>query len=574
MVQGTGVSPGIGIAPALLLKQAVTHDYVPRKSEKPAAEIERFERALERVRSQNDALREKAALRFTHEDAAIFDAYSLMLLDEDEVIRPTRELIRLRSLSAEYAVTLRFGELARSFLEMEDEYMRQRAEDVFNIRDELLRAMMGVQGAEASHFGRPTIVVANTLSPADIATIDLSRLEGIICEEGGYSSHMSILSRTLGIPAVVNLPDFLDHLHDGDTVALDGSTGEVWVNPSEEEIASLAKRSEELFAQRAEAQMLRGRPTITTDGRRIELSANIGQMEEIAPALEADAEAIGMFRTEMLHISHPPMATEEEQFVHYRALLDKVGGKAITVRTYDNGGNRPVMPRAREERNPAIGYRGVRLCLSRPSFFRAQLRALLRASAFGSLKIMVPMVSSLDELREVKKAVESIKAELRREGIRFDEELPLGLLVSVPSSVLMIEVLAPEVDFLSVNLNDLIQFTIAVDRTSPDLGYLYHMYHPAVLRMVKWVVDAAHHHGMSCTVCGEAAGYEQVLPVLTGLGVDGFSVNPSFILSSRKILNACNYSQCKRLADEVLQMKSYVELEKRLQQYHKSAEGE
>ncbi len=562
-MHGTAVSAGIGIAQALLWQPAVTHDFVPRKGGRPDVEVARFEAALSNILSKNRGLRDKTALRIGDGEAAIFDAYSMMLKDDEAVIHPTKENIRLRGLSAEYAVTLQFGEVARSFLELDNEYMRQRAEDIFNLRDQLLRELMGMTPAEASHLDKPTIVVADLLSPSDLANLDISRLEGIICESGGYSSHMSILARTLGIPAVVGVRSVLECVQLGDVLALDGETGEIWINPDEKELEMLRRRADAVFEKREAAKQFRGRPTVSTDGRRVELSASVGQLEEVDSALAADAEAIGLFRTEILHTSHGMLPSEEEQLRVYRALLEKLGGKAATVRTFDDGGNRPMLSlRTREEENPVMGYRGIRMSLGRPSFFRAQLRALLRASAYGSLRVIFPMVSTLEELRYAKKALETIKNELRREEIPFDEQIPVGLLVGLPSAALMGEVLASEVDFFSISINELIQFTLAIDRGSPDLNHIHHMFHPPVLRLIKWTVDAAHHHGIPCNICGEAQGYEKALPLLFGLGLDGFSVNPGMILSSRRILNGCNFAVCKRLADETLLMPSALEVEK------------
>lgn len=568
MIKGTGVSDGIGIAKAMVWQAAISHDYVPRKSGNPDTEIARFEIALNSILENNKLLRQKTARQHGDSEAAIFDAYSLILTDEEAVLQPTRDHIRLRRLSAEYAVTFQFGELARRFLEMNNEYLRQRAEDVFHLRDQLLREMMGMPSTEATHFDRPTIVVANGFSPTDIARMDLSRLEGIVSETGGYSSHMAIIARTLGIPTVLAVGDILERVHDGEVMALDGRTGEVWLNPDEDEIAMLQGRAEQHAVRSREAQSFRGRPTISVDGRRVELAANVGQLEELDAAISADAEAIGVFRTELLHVTNPPLPTEDEQFKVYRALIEKMGDKAATVRTFDDGGNRPTIAiKGRQEDNPVLGYRGIRMSLGRPSFFRTQLRAILRASAYGSLKILFPMVTSMDELNEAVKALEAVKSELRREDIPFDEQIPVGILISVPAAALLGEVLAGKVDFFCVGINDIIQFTLAIDRSNPDLAHMYHPYHPAVLRLIKWAVDAAHHHGIPCIISGEVTEHEQVLPLLFGLGLDGFSINPGLILSCRRILNNCNYADCKRLAEETLQLNSASEVAKRLAQY-------
>jgi len=297
----------------------------------------------------------------------------------------------------------------------------------------------------------------------------------------------------------------------------------------------------------------------------VELSANVGRLDEVAAALAADAEAIGLYRTELLYLTAPDLPTEDEQFEVYRAMLERMGGKAATVRTFDDGGNRPVLPfKNKTEPNPVLGYRGIRMSLGRPSFFRTQLRALLRASAYGSLRVMFPMISHLDELEEVLSALKHIKKELRRERTPFDEKMPIGVNIEVPAAALMSAALAPKVDFPSIGINDLIQFTLAIDRSNPDLAHLYHQYHPAVLHLVRTTVQAAHQNGIPCTLCGEAPGQEAVLPLMLGLGVDGFSTSPNLVLSARRVLNNCSYRECQNLADEVLALNSSAEVEHRL----------
>ncbi len=561
---GNGVSSGIGIAQVLIWQPAIAQDYVPRKSSKPKEELERFNHALHRLLGRHKGFRAKTARHIGDQEAAIFEAYSMMLSDEEAVLRPIKESISLRSLSAEYAVSLQFGKLAGCFLEMDNEYMRQRAEDVFNLRDALLREMTGVPIEKSSHLDRPTVVVASSLSPLDMITLDISRLQGIVCEMGGYSSHTAILARSQGIPTVFEAKSILEHAKTGDVIALDGGTGEIWLNPTQTEIEMLNVRADKLFEKREAVKAFRGRPTVTRDGRRIELTANIARIEEVETARLADAEALGLLRTELLYMEHPPLPSEEEQVSAYRSVLEKMSGKSVVVRTYDDGASSRSLSalRPREEENPALGYRGIRMSLGRPSFFRTQIRALLRASAYGSVKLVFPMVSSIEELKEAKVAVEMVKRELIREDIPFDEALQVGLMMAVPSAVILSESLAAEVDFFSIGVHDLIQFTLAIDRGNQELNHLRHIFHPAVLRQIKWIVDAAHHHNIPCNICGEPKGFEMALPLLLGLGLDGFSVNPGQILSSRKILNQCSFVDCKRLASEVLQMHSAPDVEK------------
>ncbi len=563
---GNGVSAGVGIAQVLIWQPAIAQDYVPRKSSKSKGELERFDRALHRLLGRHKGFRAKTARHMGNEEAAIFEAYSMMLSDEEAVLRPIKESIRLHSLSAEYAVNLQFGKLARCFLEMENEYMRQRAEDVFNLRDALLREMLGIPVAEVSHLDHPTVVVANALSPLDLVSLDISRLQGFVCETGGYSSHTAILARSQGIPAVLEAKCILEHVKDGDIIALDGSSGEIWINPNQSEIEMLHIRADKFVEKREEMKSFRGRPTITRDGRRIELTVNLAQLEELEIARAADAEAVGLFRTELLYMAHPPLPLEEEQVQAYRTILEQMGGKSVVVRTFDDGASSRSLQalRPREEENPALGYRGIRMSLGRPSFFRTQLRALLRASAYGSIKVLFPMVSSMEEIRDAKAALSTVKKELQREEIPYDENMQVGLLMAVPSAVILSEAFAAEVDFFSIGINDMIQFTLAVDRGNQDLNHLCHILHPAVLRQIKWVVDAAHHHNIPCNICGEPKGYETVLPLLVGLGLDGFSVNPTQLLNNRKIINQCSFSSCKQMASDALQLHSAFDVEKML----------
>ncbi len=565
MFKGTGVSVGIGLARAIVLRPEADTGFYPRKSARPSDELERFEAARRHMLAANDLLRKKTARQIGADEAAIFDAYHMMLEDEDSLLGPLRAMMRDYHYSAEYSVTLQFDELARQFLRMDDAYMRQRVDDVFSLRDELMRELTGMQKPDLSHLDRPTIIVARSLSPSEMAAMDLSRLEGVVCEAGGYASHVAIICRSLGIPAVMAAPDVAETVWDGELLALDGESGEVWAPPDEAVIEMLHRRGDELARRRADAQMYRGRPTISTDGHRIELAASAGSPEELDAALEADAESLGLFRTEQMFLESPAPPGEDEQLAIYRAMLEKMRGKAATVRTFDDGGNRPSALAGRgPEENPALGLRGIRMSLGRPSFFRTQLRALLRASVYGSLRVMFPMVSGLAEVDEALRALSQIKDELRREGLAFDDKMPVGVVVDVPAAALLSDAIAKKVDFLAVNIDELIQFTLAADRGNPDLAHLYYPHHPAVLRLVRMTVDAAHRQGIPCALGGDARGQEQVLPLLLGMGVDSFVVNPGQLLRCRQMLNQCSYAECQRLAAEVMEMEATSQVAQRL----------
>lgn len=563
MIKGTGVSAGIGYAQAMLWQAPVTSEYIPRKCAAPALEVDRFEAARRALHGKTRDLRKKAARIVGDDDAAIFDAYSMILDDEEGLLEPLRKKIRNRHYSAEYAVTTQFAELAREFLLLKDEYMRQRVDDVFSIRDQLMRELVGQHPGEAVRLMRPSIIIAKMLGPGEIASLDLSRVDGIICEAGGYSSHSAIIARNLGIPAVLAAEDITGLVHNGDLIAMDGTTGEIWLAPTEAHIEVLRARSIDLAERTRAALTFRGRPTISADGHRVELAAGISQMEDIPGALDSDAESVGLYRTELLfnHFNNPP--GEDEQFDIYCEMLRKMGGKSVTVRTYDDGGS-PSPLKKKPEANPVLGYRGIRMSLGRPSMFRTQLRALLRASAFGPLRILFPMVSTLDELEEALHALALIKKELRREEIAFDEDIPVGVYITIPSAAMLAGAMAPLVNFITIGINDLIQFSLAIDRGNPDLKGLYHLYHPAILRLLQTTVKAAHKHNIPCMLSGEPPGYEDVLPLLLGIGFDGFIQGPGMILRSRQIVSLCRYEEAKKKARSLLALQSSNELARQL----------
>lgn len=565
MLRGTGVSVGIGFANALIWQPSIPMDFATLSLITPQEESARLDAAISTILEKTNLLRHKIARRFGEEEAIIFDAYSLMLKDQEALLTPIQNIIHHGSVTAEYAAHFQFCELAQQFSQMNNEYLRQRAEDLYNLRDQVLRELMGLPDAEAQHLDRPTIIVAPTLSPADLANIDISRLEGIICESGGYSSHTAIIARTIGIPAVTNAERATQLIRDSMMVALDGQSGEIWLRPDQAEVYLLGKRAQVIRHKYQNAQLFRGHPTVTKDGRRIELSANAHQLNEVQAAIAADAESIGIYRTEKMLLKYKNIPTEEEQFESYRHILEKLGGKSVTIRTFDDGNN-PIQTElnCHSIHNPVLGYRGIRMSLGRPSFFRTQLRALLRASAYGTIKIIFPMVSSLEELLDAKSALHSIQQELTRENLPFDENIPIGVLVGIPAAAIISDALAPHVDFFSINYNDLIQFTLAIDRKSPALASIHQQYHPAVLKLIHKTVQSAHNYKISCNLCGEAPGIEQTFPLLLGLGLDGFSLNPRLILSARQILNQCNYEKCMQLANNALQDHTSAQVIQRL----------
>lgn len=555
MLKGTGVSAGVALAKAKLWQPSPGCDYVPRKSASPSNEIDRFEAARRTIHNSYAQLRDKTASTIGQDEAVIFEAHCMILDDEEGLLEPLRKKIRFEGYTAEYAVTTQFDELAHQFSQLTDDYFRQRVDDVLGLRDQLMRELLGQYTVNTEKLDGPTIIVGQLLSPADIANIDIARLEGIVCEEGGYTSHMSIIARTLGIPAVVRAPGALARIKNGGLLGLDGKSGEIWIEPDDSRLAVILNRKTALSEQREYAQRFRGQATKTKDGHRIELAAAIGQLEEVDYAIKADAEALGMFRTERLFLEYAGVPGEEEQYIVYRKLLDKMDGKPVSIRLFDDGGNpRYTAMKPSVEQNPVLGYRGIRICLARPSFFRTQLRAVLRASAHGPLKILLPMVSNNEELEAALQAIKLVKEELSREQLPYDNKLQVGLLMSVPACIIMRDYFAQKVNFFLIDVNDLMQFTLAIDRSNPELYTLVNQYHPAVLRVINDITQSAHSHGIPCALCGEVPNPNQILPLFVGMGLDGFILSSGSILECRQILSQCNYEACCQFAAEALQL--------------------
>lgn len=555
MLKGIGVSAGIGIAQAVLWSPPLDYSSIPRSAHSSQLEAERFEKALTSTIIINNQLLDETARRIGDSEAAIFGVYYAMLTD-DEILSPIRNLIEKQQFSAEYAVLTCFNNAAKKMHSLQNEYLRQRADDFHDLRDQLLRELMGVEHSGGAPLQQPTIVVAHNLAPGDITRMDRSRLAGLVCETGGYTSHTYIIARNLGIPAVIGVP-FAEMVGTaGRLLALDGESGEIWVDPNPAEIGMLRARSHSITEQRKATQQYFGVPAVTLDGRRVELSSNVGQLPELEASLEADAEFVGLFRTELIQPEQPGMANEEEQFALFKKAIEMLNGKALTIRTLDIGDHRIAPLGPLHTGNPALGFRGIRMSLGRPSMLRAQLRAILRASAYGSVKIIFPMVSTLRELDEAVFAVGNVKDELRRENLPFDEAIQLGILVEIPSTALMAPAFARKVDFFSIGLNDLVQFTLAADRGTPQIASLFNPCHPAVLQLVDKTIQGAHSKGIPCSICVDFPNQNQALPLFLGLGADGFSLSPRSVLPARQAINYTSFSYAKKLAQKAMEQDS------------------
>lgn len=558
MKMGIGVSPGIGIGPALRYFPAVPRipDGTPQDS---GAEWERLLAALERTKQSNAALCQATLERAGESEAEIFEAYNEILEDEDTVLTPIRGKIEA-GRNAEQAADQVFEELAQLMASLEDEHLGARASDFRDLKHTLLCELLGLRQQDLSHLTERVVLVAAALSPADTAKLDLTQVAGILCEEGGPTSHTAILARALGIPAVVGCKGLLDRVADGEELCIDGSTGEVLLSPDGRQRADFSQRAAR-YAEKQEAlQVYVNRPSVSADGHYVRFCANIADAEEAAAAVCHGCEGIGLFRSEFLYLHSDSLPSEATQLAAYRQALQGAQGRPVTIRTLDVGGDKhlPCLQLEPED-NPFLGYRAIRICLDRREIFRIQLRAILRASAEGRARILFPMISSIEELRAAKALVEEVKAELRQEGIAFDEQIAVGMMVEVPTAAVLADFFAQEVDFFSIGTNDLVQYVTAVDRGNPKVQALYSHFHPAILRLLRYSIESAHRSGIHCCVCGEAASDPAFLPVLLGLGLDEFSVSPSMIPTLRAQLSRTSYKECRELCGRLEGARTAVE---------------
>lgn len=559
-MKGIGASPGIAVGRVVIhWKEQI--DILREFVEEPEREIGRFRTAMEFAGEQIRETYSRVLESVGPGEAAIFKSHGLMLRDPDFVGQIERMILD-ESINAEWAVKTVADNLIQIFESMGNDYMKARSDDVKDISDRVLKLLLQVGGVDLSNLGEKSVVVAREITPSDISQLDRDNTLGIISETGGKSSHSAILARTLEIPAVMGVRDILDYVENGDLIIVDGETGLVFINPDEETVA----RYEDLLAKyecfKKSLSDIRGMSTVTLDGVEIELAANVASPKDLDDVFKNDGEAIGLYRTEFLYLDSSLLPPEDLQFEDYKNVVEAMEGRPVIIRTLDIGGDKKLDYLAiPEEENPFLGYRAIRLCLDRQEIFKVQLRAILRASAFGCVRILFPMISSLEELREAKKILEETKEELRTEGIPFDESVQSGIMVEVPSAAILSDYFAKEVDFFSIGTNDLIQYTVAVDRGNEKLSHLYSQYHPAVLRLIKTVIDNGREAGIWVGMCGESAGDPKLIPVLLGMGLKEFSMTASSILQARWIIRNLRKSDLEQAAEKVLSLPTAEDVE-------------
>ncbi|MFH7778745.1 phosphoenolpyruvate--protein phosphotransferase [Staphylococcus aureus] len=552
LIKGIAASDGVAIAKAyLLVEPDLTFDK-NKKVTDVEGEVAKFNSAIEASKVELTKIRNNAEVQLGADKAAIFDAH-LLVLDDPELIQPIQDKIKNENANAATALTDVTTQFVTIFESMDNEYMKERAADIRDVSKRVLSHILGVELPNPSMIDESVVIVGNDLTPSDTAQLNKEFVQGFATNIGGRTSHSAIMSRSLEIPAIVGTKSITQEVKQGDMIIVDGLNGDVIVNPTEDELIAYQDKRERYFADKKELQKLRDADTVTVDGVHAELAANIGTPNDLPGVIENGAQGIGLYRTEFLYMGRDQMPTEEEQFEAYKEVLEAMDGKRVVVRTLDIGGDKELsylnLP---EEMNPFLGYRAIRLCLAQQDIFRPQLRALLRASVYGKLNIMFPMVATINEFREAKAILLEEKENLKNEGHDISDDIELGIMVEIPATAALADVFAKEVDFFSIGTNDLIQYTLAADRMSERVSYLYQPYNPSILRLVKQVIEASHKEGKWTGMCGEMAGDETAIPLLLGLGLDEFSMSATSILKARRQINGLSKNEMTELANRAV----------------------
>ena len=535
---GKSILNGIAIGPLRIYKKDETETTV-NSSLTPEEEYARFDAARVKAQEQLGVLYDKALDEVGEENAAIFEIHQMML-DDDDLLDSVKSIIDTQGATAEYAVATAGDNLAAAFAAMEDAYMRARATDIKDISRRVVNILTGQSDGDLLD-DKPAILVADDLTPSETVQLDKSKLLGFITRHGSSNSHTAILARTMNIPALIGV-DFQDDW-DGKMAVIDGYNSCVYIEPATELLTAMEEKRSNDLKQEALLQTLKKKPNITLDGREIKVYANIGNASDVGLVIQNDAQGIGLFRSEFIYLDSQDYPTEDQQFLLYKRVVETMAGKKVIIRTLDIGADKQAdYFELDKEENPALGYRAIRICLTRKDIFKTQLRAILRASAFGTVSIMFPMVISVREVRDAKELLEECRAELKERGVAMGE-VEIGIMVETPAAVMMAEELAEEVQFFSLGTNDLTQYTLAIDRQNPKLDNFYDSHHPAVLRMIKHTVEAGHRHGCWVGICGELGADQTLTETFLRMGLDELSVSPSAVLPLRKLIRSLDLSK-------------------------------
>lgn len=573
MYKGTNASDGIGIGTAVIVEEAEL--VITRREVGDAqAEVSRFKGALEQTVAETQKMAEDLATRVGEKEAEIMQGH-MMLLSDPMLTGEIENSISNDKVNAEFAIETVCNMYADMFASMGDELMQQRATDMRDIKVRMQRTLMGLQSADVSSLPAGTVLVAKDLTPSMTAGINPANVVGIVTELGGRTSHSAILARALEIPAVVAVNGLLEQVKDGDTVVLDGSTGEVYVNPDTEIKTAYEAKRDQFLKEKKELEKYIGKPSVTKDGVQVEIVANIGKPEDVDKVLQYDGEGVGLFRTEFLFMDRTSMPTEDEQFEAYKKVAAAMNGKPVIIRTLDIGGDKeiPYMGLEKDE-NPFLGYRAIRLCLDRKEdIYKPHLRALLRASAFGNIRIMIPLVTCIEEYREAKALIEELKKELDEKGIAYKKDIQVGIMVETAAASLIADIFAKEADFFSIGTNDLTQYTMSVDRGNKKISYLYSTFNPAVLRSIRHIIACGREAGIMVGMCGEAASDPMMVPLLLAFGLNEFSMSASAILRTRKLVTEYSVSELQEVADKAMSFATTAEVEAYMREFMEKMNG-
>ena len=568
MITGIPASPGIVFGKALVLKEEkIVLDTQKISEDQVEAEVARFYAGREAAVEQLNSIHQRALKSLGEEKAAIFEGH-LMILEDEELEEEIIDYLRSNKVNASVAASKIIDQQVEMLFEIDDEYLKERAGDIRDIGNRLIKNILGMHIVDLGDITEESILVAYDLTPSETAQLNLEKVLGFITDIGGRTSHTSIMARSLELPAIVGTNDVTARVNTGDYLILDAVNNRVYVNPTQAEIDELKTLEAKLAEEKAELAKLKDLPAVTLDGHKVDVVANIGTIRDCEGAHRNGAEGVGLYRTEFLFMDRDQLPSEEEQFIAYKEVVEAMEGRLVVLRTMDIGGDKELpylnLPK---EMNPFLGWRAVRIALDRREILHAQLRAVLRASAFGKLAVMFPMIISVEEIRELKSVLETLKAELRAEGKVFDENIQVGVMVETPSAAVNAKFLAKEVDFFSIGTNDLTQYTLAVDRGNELISHLYNPMSPSVLGLIKQVIDASHAEGKWTGMCGELAGDERATLLLLGMGLDEFSMSAISVPRIKKLIRHVNYQEVKALADEALQKPTAAEIEQLIQAF-------
>ncbi|MBL1055894.1 phosphoenolpyruvate--protein phosphotransferase [Ligilactobacillus agilis] len=569
VLKGIAASDGIAAAKAYMLVQPDL-SFTETSIDDPEAEVKRLDDALAASKKELELIKAKATENLGAEEAEVFEAH-LTILADPELIGQIKDKINSDKVNAEAALKSVTDMFISMFESMTDNaYMQERAGDIRDVTKRVMSHLLGVTLPNPALINEEVVIVAHDLTPSDTAQLDRNFVKGFITDIGGRTSHSAIMSRTLEIAAVVGSGNATSEVKDGDMVIIDGIEGDAIVNPSEAQLAEYKQKAADFAAQKAEWKLLKDAKSVTADGKEVTLAANIGTPDDVVGANDNGAEAVGLFRSEFLYMNSAELPTEDEQFEAYKKAIEGMNGKQVVVRTMDIGGDKelPYLPLPKEE-NPFLGYRAIRISLDRQDIFRTQLRALLRASAFGRLAIMFPMIATVNEFKQAKAIFEEEKANLVAAGVKVSDDIEVGMMMEIPAAAMIADKLAKYADFFSIGTNDLIGYTMAADRGNERVSYLYQPYNPSILRLVKRIIDASHAEGKWTGMCGEMAGDQVAVPLLAGLGLDEFSMSATSILKTRSLMKTLDTTKMQELADKALDCETAEEVTALVEEYTK-----